>query len=277
MKLDAKTFSMDKLILLAAGVALILFANFAVPQEMAPVIAVLNAAGLLIIVVPYLLRIVSFQRKKKDMEEQFIIFMYDLTESINSGMSLPLALKYCSKREYGSLTQYVNSLSAQVDWGIPFKKALETFAVKTGSPVIKRAVATVIETYKVGGKISTTLSSVAQSLALIDKIKRERLGSVYSQIFTCYVIYFVFIAILVILQIFLIPAMLPLEELTASSVAAPISIYTESFIAFILIQGVFAGLATGKLSEGSLLAGVKHSFLMAFVGYTVFSIAVSFA
>ncbi len=269
---------LHKILPLIAGAIIILIGNL-LPRPLAPITALMNVAGGLVAALPYVLKIYSKRRKWKEIEEQFIIFMYDLTESINSGMTLPLALKYCSKRDYLSLSPYVNALAAQVDWGIPFKKALATFGEKTGSPVIKRAIATVIETYKVGGKISTTLNSVAQSLALIDKIKKERSGSVYSQVFTCYVIYFVFIAILVIMQVFLIPSMLPFEELAAggaTGVAAPLSMYTESFMGFIFIQGIFAGLVTGKLSEGSVLAGVKHSFLMTLVGYAIFSLAIAF-
>ena len=37
---------------------------------------------------------------------------------------------------------------------------------------------------------------------------------------------------------------------------------SNSFFYLILIQGFFSGLAIGKLSEGSIKAGVKHSFTL---------------
>ncbi len=47
----------------------------------------------------------------------------------------------------------------------------------------------------------------------------------------------------------------------------------EIFINFIVIQGFFAGLATGKMAEGSVIAGVKHSIVLTVIGYSIFSVA----
>jgi len=174
-------------------------------------------------------------------------------------------------------------MAAQVDWGIPFKRALETFAKKIGSVTVKRSVTTIIETYKVGGKVSDTLDAINKSLITVEKIRKERSSSVHSQVVTSYMIFFVFIFILVILQSFLIPS---LTQRSASSVAlsvtgAPESLpssqdYSELFTIFILMQGFFAGLATGKMAEGSIVAGLKHSVILIITGYLVFSVASQF-
>ncbi|UCC91734.1 MAG: hypothetical protein JSV39_00465, partial [Candidatus Aenigmatarchaeota archaeon] len=58
---------------------------------------------------------------------------------------------------------------------------------------------------------------------------------------------------------------------TATTPAMPVELYTQSFINFILIQGFFAGLATGKMAEGSIIAGLKHSIVLIVIGYTIFS------
>ena len=85
--------------------------------------------------------------------------------------------------------------------------------------------------------------------------------------------------ILVILQVFLIPNLvIQSEEVTVLSQAtAPIpspEIFNQSFTMFILVQGVFAGLATGKMSEGSIVAGFKHSVILTVIGYGLFSVSV---
>lgn len=241
-----------------------------------------NIVGAMIAAVPSIWLFYNRYAEKKQIEQQFIIFIRDLTQAINSGMTLPLALKYCSKKNYGPLTRQINNLTSEVDWGVPFKKALEIFAKKTRSVPIKRAVTTIIETYKVGGKISDTLNAVGKSLVEIDKIRSERTASVHAQIITSYLIYFVFIFILVVLQTFLLPALSPSENIAGIpgivETAAPISeeLYKASFINFILIQGFFAGLVTGKMAEGSIVAGFKHSVLLIVVGYTLFSFSSQF-
>lgn len=259
----------------------ILMLNFYFIQPIMPAIApIINVAGGLIAVVPPTLFFYSRYKEGKQIEQQFIFFIEDLTQGINSGMTLPMSLKYCSSRNYFALSPYVNELAAQVDWGIPFRKALGTFAKKTKSKPIRRAVTTIIQTYNMGGKVSDTLSAVGKSLVEIGKIREERTASVHSQIVTSYLLYFVFIFILIILQTFLIPA-LSMPEIPGLVISSPASsrsgqTYTSGFINFIIVQGFFAGLATGKMAEGSTVAGFKHSILLITTGYTLFSFTSQF-
>jgi len=254
--------------------AFILAINFFFIAEAMPFIApFVNVLGGLIAVVPPTWVFYSRYKRSKQIEQQFVIFIRDLTDSINSGMTLPTALEHCSRKNYFALSPLINDMVAQVQWGVPFRKGLKIFARKTKSVPIKRAITTIIETYKVGGKVSDTLNAVGDSLIEIGKIKEERTASVHSQIITSYLIYFVFIFILVILQTFLIPALsdIPGGE---GGIESPIS--SESFINFIMVQGFFAGLVTGKMAEGSVVAGFKHSILLITTGYTLFSFASQF-
>ncbi len=261
--------------------AFILLLNYYFVQPVLPAITpMVNVVGGLIAVVPPTLFFYSRYKAGKQIEQQFVLFIEDLTQSINSGMTLPMSIRYCSKRNYFALSPYVNELAAQVDWGIPFRKALATFAKNARSKPIKRAVTTIIQTYNMGGKVSETLEAVGKSLVEIGKIKEERTASVHSQIVTSYLLYFVFIFILIILQTFLIPA-LSMPEIPGVAISAPTAgrtgeAYSSGFINFIIVQGFFAGLVTGKMAEGSIIAGFKHSILLITTGYTLFSFTSQF-
>jgi flagellar protein FlaJ len=261
--------------------AFILLINFYLIAPVFPAVApIINVIGALIAVVPPTVFFYSRFKATKQIEQQFVLFIEDLTQSINSGMTLPMSLKYCANRNYFSLSPYVNELAAQVDWGIPFRKALSTFAKNTKSKPIKRAVTTIIQTYNMGGKVSDTLSAVGKSLVEIGKIKEERTASVHSQIVTSYLLYFVFIFILIILQTFLIPALsmpdIPGVSLGTGDRGMGGEAYTSGFVNFIIVQGFFAGLVTGKMAEGSVIAGFKHSILLITTGYTLFSFTSQF-
>jgi flagellar protein FlaJ len=258
------------------GLAMIALANLVVIEILPFAVPIFNMMGGLLIVLPPVMSLYTRYRTRKEIEEQFVSFIMDLTDSINSGMTLPMALENCSKRDYLSLSKHINDLVAQVNWGVPFRKALQTFAKKSRSRVIQRAVSTIIETYRVGGKISDTLSSVSRSITTINKLNAERRASVYSQVITSYMIFFIFIFIMVVIQIFILPSLTP-ESISdvALSDATPLTAeeYSQIFTVFILIQGFFAGLATGKLAEGSIPAGLKHSLLLVFTGYVIFTLA----
>lgn len=270
MKYGFEIFSM------AGGLAVIALANLLVIEVLPFLVPVLNMFGGLLVVLPTVMGIYTRYSKRKELEEQFVSFLMDLTDSIDSGMTLPLALEHCSRRNYLSLSKYIDDMVAQVNWGVSFRKALDTFARKTRSKPIRRAVSTIIETYSVGGKVSDTLRSVSKSMTTINKLNAERRASVYSQVVTSYMIFFIFIFIMVVIQVFILPT-LSLENISdvAFSEATPLTPeeYSQVFSMFIIIQGFFAGLATGKMAEGSVPAGLKHSLLLIFIGYVIFSLA----
>lgn len=265
---------------IAVGVVILVISNIFVVEIIPFMVPVLNVIGGIILVVPPTLIFYTKYRTKREIEQRFIGFVLDLADSINSGMTLPMALEHCSKRDYASMTSLVNDLNAQVNWGIPFDKALKNFAKRTGSRPIRRSVTTIIETYKVGGKISDTLSAVSKSMLTIEKLNKERRSSVYSQMVMLYLIFFVFIGILIIMQVSLIPVLSPEEigglSLVSQTTVIPTELYTETFIYFIIIQGFFAGLAIGKMAEGVIAAGLKHSIFLIIIGYALFSFAVQF-
>jgi len=260
------------------GIVILLINFFVISVFLPFVVPLLNVLGAMIAIVPPFLLFYGKYKVSKEIEEQFIVFITDLTGAIDSGMTLPIALKHVSRRDYSSLTRYVREMESKVEWGIPFEKALNIFSDKVKSTPIKRSVSTIIETYKVGGKISETLKAIGQSLVEINKIRQERSASVQSQLVTSYMIFFVFIFILLILKSFLIPTLGSMQmspslmEEAADVQTAPVEIYNQTFVNFILVQGLFAGLATGKMAEGSLIAGFKHSIVLIVIGYTIFSV-----
>ena len=261
----------------AGGVVMLLLANFVVIEFLPFVVPIFNMMGALLIVLPPVMSIYTRYSTRKEIEEQFVSFVMDLTDSIDSGMTLPMALEHCSKRDYQALSGHVSHLVAQVNWGIPFKKALESFARKTRSRSVQRAVSTIVETYRVGGKISDTLNSVTKSMVTMNKLDAERKSSVYSQVVTSYMIFFIFIFIMVVIQVFILPSlsMENIADVGLSSGGPPMTAeeYSQIFTIFIIIQGFFAGLATGKMSEGSIPAGLKHSVILVFLGYAIFTLA----
>ena len=267
-----------ELLFIVIGAAIIIANQLYLANEYLFIGPLLNAAGGMIAVVFPTIILYNRYRTRKEMEQEFIVFVEDLTDSLHSGMTLPVALDYTTKRDYGALNRLLQEMAVQVDWGIPFARALLSFSKKTPSSTIRRAVDTIVETYKAGGRLTTTMKSISESLVMIDRIRKERSASVHSQVLTSYMIFFVFIFILIVLQSFLIPVLSSTELPVIGSTGVELSpripdeIFTQSFTAFIVIQGLFAGLVTGKLSEGALSAGFKHSILLIAFGYTVFSV-----
>lgn len=276
-----------EMLFVVIGAVVVILNIFWLGPQIKPFDTFVNIAGALIAIFPPFLMFYTNYLKSREYEDMFIIFMADLTESINAGMTLPIGLASIADKNYRSLSKYIKEMAAKVEWGIPFQDALDIFAKKVDNKSISRSVTTIIETYGVGGKIADTLKAISQSLIEINKIKKERSASVQSQVMTLYLIYFVFVFILIVLQTFLIPALnvqMPgMDDITGGTMAlsgeqreAQTEIYAAAFLNFILIEGIFAGIATGKMAEGSVVAGLKHSIILTVLGYTLYVLASQF-
>ncbi|HIQ50267.1 MAG TPA: type II secretion system F family protein [Nanoarchaeota archaeon] len=233
--------------------------------------SIINLFASLLIIIPTFLMRYYIYRKEREIESRFPDFLRDVVDAINSGMTLPQAIKHVMDNDYGALSKYVKQIGAQIDWGIPFEKVLRNFGKKIGNKVIKRAISTIIETHRSGGRISDTLLTVTETLIEINKIRKERLAYIYSQILSGYIIFFVFLGIMISIIKFLLPGMLlpGIEEISTAQ-RIDTEFYKEMFLYLILIEGAFSGIAIGKMSEGTIIAGLKHSLILCSIGYAVF-------
>lgn len=257
----------------AIGIALvILVANVLLFSRSPQLFAGLNGiAAAVALGLPLFVRYTEY-RRIKDLEFHFPNFMRDVTQGIDVGMSLPKAIANATANNYGRLSPYVKEMSAKLDWGIPFEKVLSSFAAKARSKTIARSVKGIIEAHNSGGMIGTVLQAMTVSVRELENIKRERATRVYGQMVTGYFIYFLFLGIMLALARFLIPPLLAFQVTPGPRETDIGQLFVETFRSLVVIQGIFAGIGIGKMSEGSIVAGFKHAVTLALVGYTVFVI-----
>lgn len=226
--------------------------------------------------------------KVKHYEARFPDFLRDVVEGLRGGMTLPASIQYASKNNYGVLNEHIKRLSYQLNWGVPFDKAMTNFSNVLGSKTISRAIYTIIEAHRSGGNLSEVLESVTQSTIELEKIKLERKSKIATQMMQGYVIYIIFLGVMIGMQHFLIPSLgqgssqqiLPDIENgriqpVQTDVEAP-KVNVENlgpiFLHLAIIQGFFAGLSIGKMAEGTLNAGIKHAVILSLIGYTAMSL-----
>jgi len=210
-------------------------------------------------------------KENKEIEERFPDFLRDITENIKTGMTLTQAVIATKNTYYGALTPHIKKIVTKIDWSIPFDEVLKEFSSQT-TPLIKKTVSTIVETYSGGGDITQILDATGKTIKEINKIRKERFSAIYSQMVTGYMIFFIFIGVLIILQKYLMPSLFVFTspEIAMANVENIAKTYSDIFQWLILIEGFFSGLVVGKMAEGSLLAGLKHSFLLIVVGYGAF-------
>lgn len=257
-------------------VAFILIFNFLFLRDIPSLFTSVIIVSLIMLVLPIALVRYYEMIKVKALEENFPQFIRDLVESIRSGMTLPQAIESISKNDYGDLSPLVKKLNAQLDWGIPFDKAFLKFSRGTKSKLIGRTTLTIIESHRFGGNLTDIFEAISSTSLEIERLREERKLYINSQLMTGYVIFFVFLIVIIGLQKFLIPTLADIsdESLTADTEEQDLAgEYTSIFRNLIILQGLFAGLVIGKMSEGQLVGGIKHSLFLIIIGVLIFSIS----
>lgn len=210
-------------------------------------------------------------KRQKRIEEKFVDFVREMEGAVKSGISIPSSIIQASQKDYAELDPHLKKLANQVKMGISIHKALLNFANDTGNKVIKRSIAIVIEAEMSGGDIEHVLESVTLSLTSINKVQEEKKSAMLSQIIQGYIVYFVFIAIMLVLQVKLFPQLTKIGSGgsnlfggvsgAAAGGASAVNL-DQIFFVLVLIQGFFAGLMIGKFTENSLKKGILHSILL---------------
>jgi len=237
---------------------------------------------------PFLINLILESKKEEDIEEMFLEFSRDLVEGVESGTPISKTILNLRTKNYGSLNPHVKKLSNQVELGIPLKEALSVFSKDIKSDVINRAITLIKEAERSGGEIEKILGSVAYSLNQTQVLKKERRSTVSSLVMQGYIIFFIFLIIMLVMQFKILPIVSEMGQITTadSSIgqdnAKPKANtltsdqISNSFLYLILVQGFFIGLVIGKISEGKVKSGLKHSFILVAISAIVSSGAGAF-
>jgi len=229
--------------------------------------------------IPFFISLILESNIAREKESMFLEFARNLVESVKAGTPISKSILNVKSKDYGSLTPYVQKLANQISLGIPVKIAFETFARDIGSPTITRAVSIISESEKAGGQIEDILEAVAKSVAQVEKLRKERRSAMYNLIVQGYIIFLIFIVIMLVMQFKILPIATGLGEqlgaggsieygggfggfLGMGGEKASSEQLARPFLWLLIVQGFFAGLVIGKLSEGKVKSGLKHSFIL---------------
>jgi len=232
---------------------------------------------------PLMLQLVTESKREQEISAKFLEFSRNLAESVTTGTPISRSIMNMSKKDYGALNPHVQKMANQIGLGIPVNVAMQNFAEDVDNKTIRRAVALIREAEKAGGEIDYILGSVANSISETEKLKEERRSVIFNLIVQGYIIFFIFIGIMLVMEFKILPLTYGVAGADTSAVFSGTGMGTGAaagekltpeeisrmFLYLLLTQGFFAGLTIGKLSEGSLKAGIKHSFILTIAAYLI--------
>jgi flagellar protein FlaJ len=234
--------------------------------------------GVILGVLPFVFSTVRETKTENEKEEMFLEFARNLAESGKTGIPISKSIINMKNKPYGVLSEHIKKLANQIYLGIPLGIALKVFSKDINNKTISRAITLIGQAEKSGGDIGEILEDVAGAVSISDKLKKERKAVMSTLVVQGYIIFFIFMIIILVLQFKIIPMISGISGLdtgligsseTSSAVSG--TDVASSFFYLLLIQGFFSGLTIGKLSERNFKAGIKHSFILVILAFLIAS------
>ncbi len=219
----------------------------------------------------------SRYRKMNLIEERFPEFLRDLAESRKAGMTMARAVEMAARGDYGYLTPYIRKMAVQISWGLPFSEALKRFGDAINTPLIQRTITMVVKASEAGGKVADVIEAAAKNVREIKILQAERRTEMKMYLMIIYVSFFVFLFVIMALSSMFLPKLYEAAQSAGGLVGgggAGLSLeeYKFIYISTALSQAIGSGVVAGALSEGKMLAGLRHGTIMIIVTYIVFKL-----
>jgi flagellar protein FlaJ len=206
--------------------------------------------------------IVHFEiKRQKLIDEALPQLLEDIDESHQAGMTLLQAIEESSKRNYGPITEELKKLSAQLSWGVEFEQAFKLFAKRISTSLSIRVTTLLIETVRLGGDLKRSFGSLAKFVRQMVRLRNERDTQLRYYLMIIYASTLIFVLLVVVLyNSFFVPMA------AQSTQFNPIMISLEESKTLLfdlaIVEAFFGGLTAGKLSQGMVMSGLKHSVIL---------------
>jgi flagellar protein FlaJ len=204
-------------------------------------------------------------RRRKAIDEQLPELFRTIVQAQQTGMNLPQAFQEAAKRDYGPLTSELRKMTQQISWGMSFEEALSALGKRVNTTLVQRTVPIIIEASRSGGHVDKVFDPMGKFIQTTLLLEKERRTQTRPYIAIIYITFFIFLFTIVMLfkSFFVSVGQLPT---LGTPFVAPEEI-RRMFFDMTMIQAFFGGLVAGKMGEGTVIAGLKHSLILMLCGY----------
>ena len=203
---------------------------------------------------------IRYSRERHGLEAKLPDFIRDVAESRKIGLAPESSIEVLGDKNYGKLSKPVKKMGSQLSWGLPLGKVVSTFIASVNSWLTKVVGSLMLEVVDVGGGTVRSFSAMADFTAKINELESEKRSMLRPYIFVIYMA-----GILVVMTTFLMVYFLA-ETSNLPGGFHVVSTIDPATVDSLLIAAVFeswvVGLVAGKMGEGSVADGFKHSFIL---------------
>ena len=211
-------------------------------------------------------------RWKRSVDKYLPDLFRSIVQAQKTGMTLPQAVEEASKRKYGPMTKELQKMVAQMSWGVSFEDALQSLGKRVDTSLLRQTIPLILEAQRSGGQVEKVFEPLEEFVRTTLTFDAERKTQIRPYLAIIYVAFFVFLFTIIMLFKSFFVDMVDFElsqfELMPPSEARSIFFHMSA------IQAFFGGLVAGKMGEGTICGGLKHSIILLLCGYLAFKFVV---
>jgi flagellar protein FlaJ len=234
--------------------------------------------AMLILLTPFIIFDEIKSYRIRQIEAHIPEFLKNLASINEAGILLVDAIQMSMQMRMGVLHSEVRRLVNDISWGSKVDDALRKFEYRIRTEMTRRIITLIIKANETTGDIKSVLTIAARDADIQYQLKKERNAEMFVYVFIIYISFMVFLFIVYILAAYFLPAMpTPTGDM---QIGFPLissfnlEAYTMLFFHAALIQGLCSGIVAGKMGNGNIHSGLKHSVLMMSTAYLIFTVLI---
>jgi len=204
-------------------------------------------------------------RWRRSIDEHLPDLFRAIVQAEKTGMTLTQAVEEAAKRRYGPLTAELKRMVAHMSWGKSLEEVFQSFSERVSTSLTRRSVPLVVEASRAGGHIEKVFEPMGNFVQSTLMTEKERQAQTRPYIAIVYVAFFVFLFTVIMLFKTFFVQMAELPALNSALLSTDEA--RQLFFHMSVVQALFSGLVAGKMGEGTVSGGLKHSVILLVAGY----------
>ena len=229
------------------------------------------ALALTVMSLPAAVAATRYSRERRGIERMLPEFIGDVAEGRKVGLSPEASIERLVDREYGRLSEPVHAMASQLTWGISLKRVIRSFTSRVHSWIARASGTLLLEVVEVGGGTVRGFSEMADFTRKVSQSEAETRSAMRTYVLIAYISGIMIVGTTFIFVYFLgqgatlgVTSTLPGLKITGSTV--------DLLLTASVFEGWVIGIVAGKMGEGSVAEGFKHSIILVLV--TVLTVAI---
>lgn len=231
----------------------------------------------LIVAVPLSLLHELRLRRRKQLEARFPDVLNVLASANQMGIRLVDALELVSRWSDGVFATELRKTHNDIRWHNDAGTALRALGTRLAVPQVYRTMNLIAKGAHSSGDLSTVLNIASEDTRNRYRLDRRRRQEMFAYVAVVIIGFLVYLGVIVVLNVSYLTPIARLADTGTRDVgrllsvtSVPVDQYRVLFFHSALIQGVGSGLLAGKLSDNSLLTGLKYSIALVVLALAVF-------